>query len=181
MGIFADRMAELDIQLSSPDGNIHARLSAGDRFEVWFREGNYYRYTESSLEQQLISLARLLFVARRRARLSALSEAVGYRVQPGNSQPDDPRQRRFHEEQSQLVAVGRTAVIEVYGSPGEFWTIRIEPGTLAQLDEAGFLIELRAAVSQAMTDMRQQLLRLREDMYGQRLPAWRGGEDEEWK
>jgi hypothetical protein len=56
MGTFAGRMAELRIQLSSPDGNIHAGLSAADHFEVWFTEGSYYRYTELVLERQLGSL-----------------------------------------------------------------------------------------------------------------------------
>lgn len=170
MGIFADRMAELDIRLSSPDRSIHARLSSGERVEVWFAEGSYDRYTEAALERQLISLARRLLVARGRARQDAFREALGDRFRPHRGPLDDPRQRRFRAELAKLVAVGRTPWVEITASPGEFWVVRIEPGTLARLSETQFLMELHFAIDQGMTDMRRQLLSLREDIYDQRLP-----------
>jgi multidrug efflux pump subunit AcrA (membrane-fusion protein) len=172
LGIFADRMAELDVQLRSPDGNIFARLTAGDRFAVWFAEGSYHRYTESGLEQQLGSLARAVLVKRRRAKLDALSAALGHRVRHGSSRPDGPRERRFREEQASVVGVGSNAYVEIYASPGTFWTIQIKQGALARLDESQFLMELHGAVSLATADLRRQLLQLREEVYGQRLPAW---------
>lgn len=104
------------------------------------------------------------------AKVTALTEAIGRPVQPGANQPDNPRGRRFRDEQAKLVAAGRVNGVEITASPGDLWAIRIDPGTLARLDEPQFLAALHTA-SPLLAGMRKALRVLREEVYGQQSPA----------
>jgi hypothetical protein len=97
IGEYLDRMV---VSTTSPDQNIHARVSNYSEIEIEFRRGAFDTYDEERLSHQLARLGVLTWIAYRRGRSEAYRRSRG----PGRDEfaeeaklSDDPRQRRYEE------------------------------------------------------------------------------------
>lgn len=167
MGILADRMDALRVRVSSPDGKMTAELSGRSRIDLTLSRDAYLRYSEATLETQLIAMARLLWAGRTREYFAALSEALGQTV-TREERPIGRQDIAFHEGRDALTAQGRSTDgrvrVQVRGMRD--WDVRILPGTVRSLREPEFADRVREAAHDLIQDQFRQVGRLRQEVYG---------------
>ncbi|GLZ77136.1 hypothetical protein Afil01_19430 [Actinorhabdospora filicis] len=172
MGELADRLARVTVQVTSPDGNLRARVR-GRRFEtVELRLGSYRRYRERELEHQLARTATLLFTGRERAVAQIIADA-GLRRRTDPADARDPAQRRYLDLIRTMPVVGTGPGERVrFRSAGMIeWTCRIEDGTLRRLDEAEFATETVGAAADFLRRRAHETRLAKDECYGLAIPA----------
>lgn len=174
MDRFADRLGQLAVTASSPDGGIGAEVRADDYVRVWFTAGAYRRYSASALSHQLGRLASLLWTNYRRAYLDALDTHLGGLRDDGDERPEE---RTFWERLEQLVARGASdnGEVQVTSRALVSWEFKIDEGLIRSLSEAEFVAALNAATSDLLADYRARLALLRDEVLGFGLPSWMRG------
>lgn len=165
MGKFAERMAQQNDLVTSPDGGVSARVVAGGIRNIFFKPGRYDRYTESALEEQLTALAKLAFVARRRARVEAAKEVLG-RDTFEERKPRSAKERQLREEQKGLEVEIKTSYFQIRVVGGTRWSLRVRKGTLDVLSEEQFISTLNSAISTAIGQWRYKIQMLRYKIHG---------------
>lgn len=164
MGRFMDEISGFLQEISSPDRNIVATLSGNTGIAISIKENAYEEYRVDQLESQLVNLLQRSWAVRRSARNRALSNAIGRPVR--DREPQSSQERRFREERSKLLGIGVTEHIEiVFSTDDAHWEVCIEPDTIEELDHLAFLEELQAAISEAVTDIRDQIANLKDHIY----------------
>lgn len=165
MGIFAERLDNLSIETSSPDGRITSVFTPIAQVDVSFRDDGYRGYTERGLERQLSAMADRWWIQYRDARHAAIAEATG---QPAVELDRwKTNARRFHAEREATVCEGMSPrhAVFVSGTGLKRWNVVIRDGALAALDEAEFAAELAIAYSEAVRDFQRKLNLLRDKHY----------------
>lgn len=166
MGTFAELMAGQDEEVTSPDGNIIARVTAGEIKGLAFRPGTYRQYNDAALEQQLAGLSRLVWVARTRARRNALRAALDGPYDPEPMRPDSSQARQATEEQENLVVTVAMSHVSVRVKGGTSWQVRVKAGTVREVSEEMFLREVASAAKSAIGQWRARMHMVRQDAYG---------------
>lgn len=161
MGIVADRLAAMRIELSSPDGTLTGILRSSDDLTFEFGEGALRHYTERGLEHQLSVLFGRLWAAYRQARLAAVAEATGRPAEP--FKPWRANGRRYETEREETVAQGMSTGNHVFVSSTGLrrWHIVVRDGSLSAMDEADFAAEVNSGYAAMMNDWHQKLHQLR--------------------
>ncbi|HZE39597.1 MAG TPA: hypothetical protein VE172_12375 [Stackebrandtia sp.] len=157
MRTFAEIMAAHEEEVSSPDGNIKARLKSGDVADFEFRPGTYERYTDVELASQLEGISRLIAVARRRARRRALRESLELDFEPEPATPDSPASRRVFERQDAEVVVVETSSVRVRVRGTRTWQVKIRPGTTRNMTEEMFKKDVALAAKRTLTRARSAM------------------------
>lgn len=167
MSIIADRLDNMDITVSSPDGNIDGRYRRRGELTLEFRGNAYERYRQHTLEHQLARLATLLWTGYQREYDTAVSEVVGHPVKDERHLWDANR-RRYREAQRETAASGMSAGGRVYvENTGMLtWHVVIRDGTLGELAAAEFASECVSAFGALMNDYRSKMAALRAEHYG---------------
>src|SRR5689334_2436526 len=134
-----DALNRMRVSASVAGGAITAELFDGDHVELSFAPGHYDRVDEPALEENLMSLARLMYAEYIRQYFRAVSAAFEQTVT--KDPPAIGRQdREYAERRRELVAEGESAdhriTVTVRGMRS--WRVRIAPGTLRTLDERQF-------------------------------------------
>lgn len=141
-----------------------------------FYGNSYYRYTEPELARDLEALARLLTVAWTRAYWATVSELTG-RTITGEPPAESEAEQRFRELRDSRQVTGRSPdgrLTITYQGDSREWHVRIEPGTLAALDQEQFVACAYAATQDFFANHRDTLLRYRAECFPppDRLPQW---------
>ncbi|MFD0558407.1 hypothetical protein FB566_3709 [Stackebrandtia endophytica] len=160
-------MSQQNHEVASPDGQIRATVIGGTLKGLTLAPGAYRGYGDAELGNQLVQVARLVWVARERSRKQAMRAVVGDpRAEVAERTPKSSAERRLRERRdSERVEVSsRHMKIGIIG--GTKWAIHIEPGTVKKLSEEAFLTELVQLVKQAMGAWRSTMSRLRRECFG---------------
>ena len=167
MGIMADRLDAMVINVSSPDGQVHGELRDRDAISVSFEGESYSEYTERDLERQLARLALLLWTGYQRGYDAALSEATGQPVTRSRESWDANR-RRFRDAQAETVAKGMSKEGYIYVETTGMlsWQVVIRDGTLKELEETQFCEELIGAYHVMSAEYRAKMSQLRAKHFG---------------
>lgn len=164
MGEFADRMEQVRIQVTSPDGRIAALISGQNSMQLQFKADAYERYTETGLQRQLEALLQDTWRERRAARFQILSQVLDQEV--GVREPTSPQERKFREEKSDVIGVGFTDEVEVLVlDECREWQVRLTEGCLEALDSPAFLQHVQAATAEAVQDFRTKVSLLRSQIF----------------
>lgn len=166
MGTFADHIAAQDEEITSPDGNITARVTGGEIKGLAFKPGTYRNYSDAALEHQLAGLSRLVWVARARARRNALRAALDGPYDPEPMQPDSSAARKAREEQANLVVDVKMSHVTVRVEGGTSWRVKVKAGTVREVPEDMFLREVAMAATTAIGHWRARMHMVRQDAYG---------------
>ncbi|MGI5238574.1 hypothetical protein [Dactylosporangium sp. CA-139066] len=168
---FMDRLAQVAITASSPDGGIKAEVRADDYFQIWFAAGAYERYNAHGLSQQLARLATLLWTKYRREYLYTLEEHLGGLHDHGFERQEE---RIYWERLEELVARGASdrGEVRVQSRALVSWEFDVDIDALRTFSEAQFVAALRAAVSALLSDYRARLTLLTDEVLGLGLPGW---------
>src|SRR6476659_5445513 len=105
---FGERLARLQVAAEVPDGLISGVLRDRGDLVISFRDNSYYRMTDDELEDRLLSLARLLWVAWIRAFYAELSAATGQHLTTETA-PANDRDRAFRALRDQIESKGSAA------------------------------------------------------------------------
>lgn len=169
MGEVAEKLSALAVTGASPDGNLTARIRAGEPAELTFRPGTYESYTEPALAHQLARLATLLYLGHERGVQRVMDEAGLHRA-TNPSQARNDTQRRFLEQVQSVAATGTgprgLVSFEVAGMAS--WRCEIAAGTLRQLAEPDFVAEATAAARALLRASRYEKALLKNEFYGAR-------------
>lgn len=167
MGIMADRLNNMHVQVSSPDGQIQGVYRNRDDLSLSFTGSSFKHYQERTLEFQLSRLALLLWTGYQRVYDNAVSEVVGHPVKDERHTWDANR-RRFREEQAKTVVQGMSDGKQVYleNTGMRNWHVVIKDGTVQTLDEEQFNTECVSAFYALMADHRMKMAALRNKHYG---------------
>ncbi|ADD41850.1 hypothetical protein [Stackebrandtia nassauensis] len=175
----SDELAKLVVEVTSPDGNIKAKLVAGEQLTVAFRPGTYARYDERGLEHQLSRLAMLAWTGYRRGFFEAKGRAEDISAKDAEKEHLnhwDANTRRYNEEMAQIVARGKSSgnVIRAQAKGLAFWKVEIRDGTLASMDEATFCAECVSVLAAVQRDSKNQEILLKDFYFGLNIPkSWR--------
>jgi DNA-binding protein YbaB len=167
----------LTVSAVAPGERLAGELRADTAAVTLTFSGNsYYRYTEPELERHLEALARLLTVAWARAYWATISELNGRTI---TSEPpaDSEAEQRFRDLRDTMQVTGRSAdgrLTITYTGERKEWHVRIEPGTLAALDDSQFVACAHDATRDLFANHKATLLRLRVECFPppDRLPRW---------
>src|SRR5215475_3896211 len=151
MGVLADRLDDMQVQATSPDGHISGLLRNRSEVFIAFRPGSYVQYDEHRLQEQLGALARLLWAGRTREYYAAISE----------------RDRAYRSARDELVAEGMSADGLVYiGVRGmRTWAVRIADGALRSLREQDFTERAYEASHAMILDQFAKIRQLKDYCY----------------
>ena len=164
MGRFMDEISKFNQNVTSPDGNILLNLSGNSAMTIMFRDDTFEEYHVDELEGQLVHLFQRGWAVRRSARNRALTKAVGHKVR--DRIPYSSQERIFREERSKLSGIGETDNIEVIFSVDEAeWEINISDNAMEDLDQDEFIQELQQASEAAISDIREQIINLKDHIY----------------
>lgn len=172
MALLRDRLSSLKVNVTSPDGQLKARLVGGNDLTLAFRPGTYRHYNERDLEHQLERLAVLTWVGYRRGYFEAMAETSGQTVDEVQKPHWDAKYRRYYEAVAEMVAKGESpsGAIKARSKGFAFWKVRIEDGTIEAFDENRFLSEAVATFRQVRVNGEHQRTFLKDEFFGLNLP-----------
>ncbi|HEY8471528.1 MAG TPA: hypothetical protein VIL37_02705 [Natronosporangium sp.] len=167
MGEVAERLADLTVTVSSPDGNIEAEVYGGRVRWLEFRPGAYQRYDESELAHQLERLATLAFVNHDRG-VQKIMEDVGLHRPRGPAEARDEAHRRYLADLPNIHAtgVGPRQLVRFEATGLLNWRCDIVQGTLRQLSEQQFIAEVIDAAQALLQQHRYETGLLRNEIFG---------------
>jgi hypothetical protein len=170
VGEVADQLEDLSVTVSSPDGNIEARVTGGQARSLGFREGAYQRYSESELAHQLARTATLLFVGHDRG-VQKIMEDAGLHRPRGPAQAIDDAQRRYLAELPNIYAtgLGPRELVRFEATGLVQWRCDIAEGAIRYLSEHEFIAEVIGAAQDLLRDHRYETALLRNEHFGS---AW---------
>lgn len=149
--------------VTSPDGNIAVSLVAGAITDVDFKAGTYSRYRETDLEFQLVSLIKLIIVARKRSRREALVESLGHGL---ISQQPSGRDHACRELLKDIEGEAHSGRVSMYAQPGEFWDVEIREGSLRESRGDEFIEECLTVADRAIRDLQRKVRHVNNKVYG---------------
>lgn len=170
MGEVAERLEDLSVTVSSPDGNIEARVRGGQARSLRFREGAYPRYTEAALAHQLARTATLLFVGHDRGVQEVMDKAGLHRPRRPSAAIDEA-QRRYLAALPEIYAtgVGPRELVRLDATGLMHWRCEIAQGTLRFLSEPEFIAEVMGAGQALLRHHRYETALLRNEHFGSGL------------
>jgi hypothetical protein len=170
VGEVADRLKDLSVTVSSPDGNIQAQVVGGRPRPLTFRTGAYKRYTETQLAHQLARTATLLFVGRDRG-VQAIMEEAGLHRPRRPSEALDEAQRRYLAALPNIYAtgLGPRELVRFETTGLVHWQCTIADGALRYLSEREFVGEVMGAAQKVLDNHRYETALLRNEHFGSRL------------
>lgn len=172
MGQLADRLRDMVVTATSPDGHITARVRGqGEGFEVSFGPGAYRGYSHGALTYQLTHLATLAFTAHRRAEQSIVDKVMATPLRD-DGVDFGPERRRYLQALKELTAVGESDGGQLrLSSRGLIaWEITIDPTALDRWSERQFLQALHLAVARLLAHHAAQVFALKDDIYDLGFP-----------
>lgn len=166
----ADRLAELRVTASSPDGRFGMVHDERTGLELRFHDGGYRDYTERGLEPQLSRTLGRLRAAYWREFDAALAAALGGPFERVTVEADSQR-RRFQTERDATVAKGMSTEGYVYvrHTCGSDWHAVVRDGALARLDEQRFGAEVASAYRASWLDFDEKSAVLRAKHFDTRV------------
>jgi hypothetical protein len=171
MGI-TERVANMTVRVSSPNGGIFARLDGRESVQLSFAPGYYERAAEHDLESQLTQVARLLWTSRMRAYNAIIADEYqeSLIIDP---KPQSQLDREFYDQRDNLLAVGRSADgrIEVSVRGMRDWKVRLAPGTAGVLSEEDFARAAATAATQLISDQRDKVRELKIEIFAPEFVA----------
>ena len=166
MGVLSDRLDSMRVRASSPDGMIVGELRNRTEVYLSFVDGTYRRYGRQELEDQLVGLARRLWVGRTKEYYAAVSAAFGETI-TGESPALGRQDVAFYAARDDLVAEGRSVDgrVQVTVQGMRDWTVRIADGTLRALTEEEFGVRVREAAAELIRDQPDRVRELKQQFY----------------
>jgi hypothetical protein len=160
MGELADRLLDLAVTATSPDGQVSASVQRqGRAVEVSFRPAAYRRYREAQLAHQLNQLATLTFTRYRRQEDEVLAGALG----PASA--DGIQHRRYRDRLARLVAKSSGDGIRISSRGLVSWEVTLASGLLRRMPEPEFVTEMVGAVARLLDGYTAQALRLKDEIF----------------
>lgn len=167
MGRFSEIMAAHNDVVTSPDGQIKARVRDGMVTGLEFKPDTFHRYTDTALAEQMEYFSKLIAVNRRRARRNALKQALGTDEDPRPRKPDSPAAREVADRQNEVLNfVVRTENFKVHITDAHTWRIRLKPGTTQNLTEEQFVREAAEMAKLCIAQLRTRMHNLRHEVMG---------------
>jgi hypothetical protein len=162
-----DALDRMRVRVSVAGDAIIGELHDNDRVDLSFAQGHYNSAAESTLEEHLVSLARVMHAEYVRQYFRAVSEAYGQTVT--KEPPAIGRQdKEYAAQRRELVAEGRSVdgriTVTVRGM--QSWRVRIAPGTLRALDERRFCERFGEAAHALIRDQFAGVRSLKNHVYG---------------
>ncbi|GID11555.1 YbaB/EbfC family nucleoid-associated protein [Actinocatenispora rupis] len=173
MGELADRLDQLQVRISSPDGRITAVVSGRGRpLGVELPPAAYHRYAEATLAHQLAQLGRLGYAAYRREYRQLTDAAIDRPVHDDMPDVAGPRLREYR---------ARVATIASHGDGGDGrvrlgarglaeWTVSIRTGVTRSAPVGEFLGWLHTALARLLADHHAQAGRIHRAVYEEPVP-----------
>lgn len=165
--VFAREMSQQNHEVVSPDGQIRATVIGGTLKGLALAPGAYRGYGDAELGNQLVQLARLVWVVRERSRKEAMRAVLDDpHAEVVERTPKSSAERRLRQlrDNERVEVSSRHMKIGIIG--GTKWAIHIQSGTVRKLSEDEFLTELIQLVKQAMGAWRSTMNRLRRECFG---------------
>jgi hypothetical protein len=159
----AERLDAIRFRVYVPDSQISAELAHRDQIRIDFGSGAHYRQLgDHDVEHYLTALARLVFAQWLRAYRQTLDEHIV--AEPG---VDNWLDREFYEAREHIVAHGTShdGRIRLTADGLRIITVRLTPGTVGQLTEAGCADDVRVAAAALIADYTGQVAELKERIY----------------
>ena len=166
MPTFAEAMARQNDVVTSPDGNIKARIEGGNITDLQFRPDTFERYTDTGLAEQLEYFSKLVAVQRVRSRRKALKEALGDGYQDGSRKPVSSAEREAARRENEIDVQVKSSNIKCTLLDAHNWKISIRPGTTKNVSEEAFIQEAGQVTKEMISQLRAKLHAMRMDVYG---------------
>lgn len=166
------RIEDSVVTVSTPNERVFAEVRGERHVKVWFAAGHYDGVSSSRLEQELATVARLLFAAGLREH-----ERVNRETASGVGQYErrialGRRDKEYAEALATLAAEGRSedgsVTVSAVGQQG--YAVTIAPGTLDRLDEQSFRWHCTQAAEALLAETEQKAALARVRIY-QPLPG----------
>src|SRR5689334_23463224 len=158
------------VTVTSPDGNVSARVTNSLAVDIAFRPGTYERYDEPRLSHQLARLGVAGFVGLQRGRSEAYRRSRDLsadELADAERPSTDPRRQSYEEELRQLRAEGvsGSGAVRIRTVGMTHWEVALRPGSLRRLDERAFVAELDAALRALLNDRDVKVIIVKSDHF----------------
>jgi hypothetical protein len=167
MGVYADKLAQLQVTVTSPDKSVTLRY-ADHRIGIEFADSAIAHHTESTLGRQISAAARGALAGYQRGLRVAADEVLTEDREALADIKPSPLMQRYAEQRGDIAAIGRSSkdYVKVRRTSKEGIDLRIRPGALQQLSEQDLASEVCSALAAAMRDNTRQLQQLRREIFG---------------
>lgn len=166
MKSFGEVFAETQCKVASPDGNIRIVMTGGFVTDVEMAVGAYSRYDEPELEIQIVGLIKLATVARERARRKSMAEVLGADFRRAGIKIVSQKHQEYAEKLSEIMGEAHSDRVSAYTTPAGFWDVEICSGSLKESSGTVFLDEALGAISGAISDLEQKIIRTNNEVFG---------------
>lgn len=164
-GRLAEAIERSVVSAHTPNEQVFGEVRGEREIRVWLAPGHYARVTTPTLQQELASLARLLFAAARRNNSRTFEQVTGrYLV---DEPPIAPKDVAYAEALRELAAEGVSddGSVRVTAIGQQNYAVHIAPGTLDRLGQPQFQEACGQAANRLLADTERQAARLRWRIY----------------
>lgn len=165
MTTLSDKIDNMTIRVTSPDGNIMAKLHNLYSVRISFRPGSYPSYDADGLTSQLAALLTTVWETRRTTVRDLFADDGG--LEPLREPHWDANRRRFREGLRNLRLRGASigGLVKVRSTGMASFECRIKPGSLDSLTENQFVAEFNTALRALEADRRHQTAKLKDQHF----------------
>lgn len=152
----AERIADGVVTVSTPNEQVFGEVRGERRVKVWFAPGHYEQVAPSRLEQELATVARLLFAGALREHATAQTEVTGRVFE--RRIPLGRRDKEYAAALGELAAEGTSqdGSVTVRAVGQQDYAVTIAPGALDRLSEESFRLACTEAAEALLADTEQQ-------------------------
>ena len=164
------------ITVTSPDGNIRARINNAVQVDVEFLPGSFPDTTSPGSPSNSPASASTRSSASNAAGRTAYRRSYAMTAEEAEraGRPStDPRRVRYEEQLDRLRGEGRSTdgVIHVTTVGMLRWSVDIRPGAIRRLGEERFLTEFHSALDSLLNDRNLKIIMLKAEHFDLGIPG----------
>ena len=155
---FADMIERSEVTVTTPNGQVTATVRGEREVSVRFAPGFYATCSTAQLQENLQTVARLLFAAARREHLEQIRAFTGRDDVESRPDPQTPRDRDYYTKLAELFAEGESddELVSVSAVGQQNYVVRVKPGILDRVPQERVEASCAQAANRLLADTEQQ-------------------------
>jgi len=166
---FDELIERSEVTVTTPNGNVTATVRGERDVTVGFAPGFYATCSTVQLQDNLQTVARLLFVAARREHLEQIRAFTGRDADEMQSRPEPqtPRDHDYYTRLAKLCAEGESddGLVSVSAVGQQEYVGRVKPGGLDRVPQAQMEASCAQAANRMLAETEQKAAAARWEIY----------------
>jgi len=164
---FAELIERSEVTVTIPNGHVTATVRGERDVTVGFAPGFYATCSTVQLQDNLQTVARLLFAAARREHLEQIRAFTGRDDVESRPEPQTPQDHDYYARLAELFAEGESddGLVSVSAVGQQQYVVRVKPGVLDRVPQAQMEASCAQAANRLLAETEQRAAAARWEIY----------------